>query len=240
MGQAYFVTGTGTEIGKTAATTLLYLSLTAMGKRVTIFKPFQTGLNHTNHTYPDISWYDELLGLKDCGMYMLEPETSPHLAIKLAGERIDEQCIIDHIQSLKEEYDIVLIEGAGGIAVPLIEHETHFYMTADLIKDCGLPVIFVSASGLGSIHHVLATQSYTAMQNIEIKTIIFNFYQHENMIHRDNVETIAKLTALKPLLCIPAFKNVKDDLPGYTHTLLENPNYIQQLKEVFFNAYPIH
>ncbi|WP_062235623.1 dethiobiotin synthase [Fictibacillus sp. FJAT-27399] len=240
MGQAYFITGTGTEIGKTVATSLLYLSLTSLGKSVTIFKPFQTGLDRENHTYPDISWYEEQLGVKDCGMYMLEPETSPHLAIKLTGRKVDEQRVIDRIHALKEEYEIVLVEGAGGIAVPLIEQDTHFYMTADLIKDCGLPVIFVSNSGLGSIHHVLTTQFYTALQNIDIKTILFNFFQHDNIIHRDNVETITKLTGLEPLVRIPAFKNVKEDLPAYIASLLKDQHYLQLLNEVFFNEYSIH
>lgn len=76
MGQAYFITGTGTDIGKTIVTSALYLSLQTLGKSVTIFKPFQTGINEENHTYPDISWFEQELGVKESGFYTLEPETS--------------------------------------------------------------------------------------------------------------------------------------------------------------------
>ncbi len=144
MGQAYFITGTGTDIGKTIVTSALYLSLQTLGKTVTIFKPFQTGINEENNTYPDISWFEQELGVKESG-FTLEPETSPHLAIKLTGSLIDEKKVVERVHELEEMYDIVLVEGAGGLAVPLIERTEGFYMTADFIRDCGMPVLFVSS-----------------------------------------------------------------------------------------------
>ncbi|EIT86490.1 dethiobiotin synthase [Fictibacillus macauensis ZFHKF-1] len=234
MGKAFFITGTGTEIGKTVAVSVLFLSLKALGKKVTIFKPFQTGLLHESNTYPDLSWYEEQLHVKDAGMYMLEPETSPHLALNLTKAVVDPNRIINRVKELTAAYDIVLVEGAGGIAVPLIERENDFYMTTDLIKDCKLPAVLVSTSGLGAIHHVLTTKKYTEAANIDIATIVFNFFDKENIIHADNIRTITKLTKQQPLVTIPTFTTVESELPSYVDQLLQNTTYIQQLKEVFF------
>ncbi|MGE6377889.1 dethiobiotin synthase [Peribacillus muralis] len=233
MGQAYFITGTGTDIGKTIITSALYLSLQALGKSVTIFKPFQTGIIEENNTYPDISWFEQELGVKDPGFYTLEPETSPHLAIKLTGNPIDESKAVERVRELEGLYDIVLVEGAGGLAVPLIEREHDFYMTKDFIKDCGMPVIFVSTSGLGAIHQVLTAQSYARIHDVHVKTIAYNHYRPENLIHRDNIETIEKLTGLKLLACLPTFADIRHDLRAHTLDLLDDQGYIQQLKEVF-------
>jgi dethiobiotin synthetase len=235
MGQAYFITGTGTDIGKTIVTSVLYLSLSAMGKSVTIFKPFQTGLIAETNTYPDISWFEQELGVRAPGFYMLEPETSPHLAIKLTGQQIDKQKIADRIFELQQIYDIVLVEGAGGLAVPLIEHEDLFYMTKDLVIDCQLPVLFVSTSGLGSIHNVVTTYTYARTHDIRVKTILFNHYRQDDAIHQDNILTIEKLTGLAALACIPTLVDVKGDLKAYTLELLKNNEFTQNLKEVFKN-----
>lgn len=233
MGKAFFITGTGTEIGKTISTSVLFLSLKGLGKNVTIFKPFQTGLLEESNTYPDISWYEQELGIKEAGFYMLPPETSPHLAVKLTGRQIDQQSVIERIAELKQEYDIVLVEGAGGLAVPLFEKKNGFYMTKDLIKDGELPVVFVSTSGLGSIHHVVTSFSYAQTYGIDIKTILFNYYRHGDAIHQDNLLTIEKLTGYAALVRIPTFSNVRQELKGYVSDLLKNDEYINKLKEVF-------
>lgn len=233
MGQAYFITGTGTEIGKTVATSVLYLSLKAIGKKVTIFKPFQTGLRYETNTYPDISWYEQELGVEAPGFYMLEPETSPHLAIKLTGQEIDAQKVIARIQELQQEYDIVLVEGAGGLAVPLIEQAEGFYMTKDLVKDSDMPVVLVSTSGLGSIHNVVTTYTYAKTLDIHVITILYNYFQHDHEIHRDNILTVEKLTGLAALACLPGFSNVREDLQDFVEDLLKNAEFTRQLKEVF-------
>jgi dethiobiotin synthetase len=233
MGKAYFITGTGTEIGKTIATSVLYLSLKAAGKTVSIFKPFQTGLLKETNTYPDISWYETELGLKDTGFYMLEPETSPHLAVKMTGTKVDVEKVIDRIHELEQQYDIVLVEGAGGLAVPLVERTNEFYMTRHLIKESHLPVILVSPSGLGSIHNAFTTYSYAKIYHLDVKTILFNFFSESDPIHRDNIETIQKLTGLEPFVCIPTFSNVKKDLKDYVSCMMKNNFFQKKLKEVF-------
>ncbi|MFD2617487.1 ATP-dependent dethiobiotin synthetase BioD [Terrilactibacillus laevilacticus] len=132
-----------------------------------------------------------------------------------------------------QQYDIVLVEGAGGLAVPLFERTKGFYMTKDFIIDCKLPAVFISPSGLGSIHNVMTTYTYAKLHQLDVKTILFNHFNENNQIHRDNIDTIEKLTGLAALLRIPTFTNVKTDLRVYVSNLLKNDDYIQRLKEVF-------
>lgn len=233
MGQAYFITGTGTDIGKTIATSVLFMSLQAIGKRVTILKPFQTGLIEDTNTYPDISWYEQELGVKETGLYMLAPETSPHLAIKLTGQQIDVQKIINRINELQQQYDIVLVEGAGGLAVPLIERPDEFYMTKDLIKDAGLPLVFISPSGLGAIHNVVTAYTYAKLHRLDVRTIVFNHFRRDDQIHRDNIATIESMTGLTALAHIPTLSDAKTDLRDFVSDLLKNNDYMKLLKEVF-------
>lgn len=233
MGQAYFITGTGTDIGKTVVTSFLYKMLIKMGVKAAICKPFQTGYREDIQGYPDIHWFETRLGVYNTGIYQLQPETSPHLAIRLTNQEIDMQVVINRIQELKKEFDVVLVEGAGGLAVPLIEKESGFYMTKDLIIDADMPIIAVSPSGLGAIHHALTTYLYAKTYQIDIKSLIFNLVNPTNEIHQDNVRTIEKLLNVSPLVTLPIFSEMEEEMDHYIDQILENEQFVKQMKELF-------
>jgi len=235
MGKSFFITGTGTDIGKTIATGFLYFTLNKLGIRTTVFKPFQTGLIEQTQTYPDLSWYESVLGVKNTGCYVLEPETSPHLAIKMQQAEVDIEAVLQRKEELEQTNDVVLIEGAGGIAVPLIEQESSFSMTKDLIQAADIPAVLVSLSGLGSIHNVLTTNLYAEYYGIPIHSFIFNKFDEESMIHQDNINTIQKMINL-PTFTIPEFKNVKRDLEEYVENCMKSELFRKEMKEVFYNG----
>ncbi|WP_102693794.1 dethiobiotin synthase [Rummeliibacillus pycnus] len=234
MGKSFFITGTGTDIGKTIATGFLYFTLNKLGIKTTVFKPFQTGLIEQTQTYPDLGWYESVLGVKNTGCYVLEPETSPHLAIKIQQAKVDIEAVLQRKAELEQTNDVVLIEGAGGLAVPLIEQEDSFYMTKDLIQDANIPAILVSLSGLGSIHNVVTTNLYAEYYQIPVHAFIFNKYDEENMIHHDNIDTIQKMINL-PTFTIPQLKNVKRDLEEYVENCMKSELFRKEMKEVFLN-----
>ncbi|TYR79425.1 dethiobiotin synthase [Priestia megaterium] len=238
MGQAYFITGTGTDIGKTIVTSFLYKILSNTGLKVAICKPFQTGYKEEIQGYPDIHWFESKLGVFNSGIYQLTPETSPHLAIRLTNQAVDKQVVITRIKELEKEFDIVLVEGAGGLAVPLIEEETGFYMTKDLIKDADIPIIIVSTSGLGAIHHTATTFSYAKTHGLCVKGLIFNQFDKKSDIHQDNIRTIEKLVDASLLACLPTFSDIDQDLTSYIENLMSNQHFITPLQEVF--GYAIH
>lgn len=235
MGKSFFITGTGTDIGKTISTGFLYFALNKLGIKTTVFKPFQTGLIEQTQTYPDLSWYESVMGVKNAGFYVFEPETSPHLAIKIQQAKVNIDAVLQRKQELEQEYDLVLIEGAGGLAVPLIEQEDSFYMTKDFIKDAGIPAILVSLSGLGSIHNALTTYLYAQTHKIPVQSIIFNKFEKQNAIHQDNIHTIEKILNL-PTFVIPPLKDVKQDLVDYTENCIKSEVFKKNLEEVFLHA----
>jgi dethiobiotin synthetase len=225
MGKAIFITGTGTEIGKTIVTSFLYLALREMGVKTKIFKPIQTGLAEESSSFADQYWYETVLGEEkgSTGMYYMEPAVSPHLASALTNTTISPDLIKNKILELKSQYDVVLVEGAGGLAVPLIENSNGFYMTKDLIKECELPTIIVSLAGLGAIHHSVTTVSYAEKHSIDILGLIFNHFDQNNMIHVDNVRTIQKMLNLPILAKLSTLEQPsKDHLMQLVKKFLNN------------------
>jgi len=232
VGKSFFITGTGTDIGKTISTGFLYFVLNKLGIKTTVFKPFQTGLIEQTQTYPDLSWYESVMGVKDAGYYVFKPETSPHLAIKIQQAEVDVAAVLRRKEELEQENDIVLIEGAGGLAVPLIERKDGFYMTKDFIQAASVPAILVSLSGLGSIHNVLTTYLYAQIHGISIRSFIFNKFENDSAIHQDNIHTIEKMIAL-PNFTLPSFKNVEQDLDDYAKHCIRAASFKEKIGEVF-------
>ncbi|MGX1374246.1 dethiobiotin synthetase [Priestia megaterium] len=233
MGKAYFITGTGTDIGKTLVTSILYKVLGRLGIKTTICKPFQTGYQDEIGGYPDIHWFETRLGVADTGIYQLKPETSPHLAIALSNKQVEPSIVLKRINELKKKFDVVLVEGAGGLAVPLIEEETTFYMTKDLIIDAQMPVIAVGTTGLGAIHDALSTFSYASEHHLKINGLIFNRFNHSSIIHNDNVRTIEKLLQISSLMTVPVFTHMDEELDAYIEKMMRQKSVIQHIQEVF-------
>ncbi|EIJ78120.1 dethiobiotin synthase [Bacillus methanolicus PB1] len=212
MGSALFITGTGTEIGKTVVSSFLHKVLSKNGLKVKVFKPIQSGFDEEKQIYPDSFWFQKSIGDDQTGMYFFKPAVSPHLAEKLTGQKANIEHIKQKLNELKEQYDLVLVEGAGGLAVPLQVREHELYMTKDFIKELQIPVVLVSLCGLGSIHHAVTTAHYAMNEGLEIKGFVFNQFNDQNFLHMDNVSTIQKLTELPVIAKLPYFENVLPDL----------------------------
>lgn len=234
MGKAIFITGTGTEIGKTVATSFLTFVFQTLGLRTKIFKPVQTGLAEDGVSFADQHWYEKVVELPQSeGLYYMEPAVSPHLAATLTNTTIDPALIVEKIEQWKRQYDIVLVEGAGGLAVPLIEKEQGFYMTNDLIRECNIPIIIVSLSGLGAIHHTVTTASYAQQQGIQVLGLIFNQFDPESIIHANNVQTIQKILKFPVIATLPSLADVsKHAMMALAERWLEGNKQKQLLREV--------
>ncbi|MBM7646289.1 dethiobiotin synthetase [Scopulibacillus daqui] len=207
MTRPIFITGTGTDIGKTIVSSFLKLTFQELGMRTFVFKPLQTGLVKANSQayYPDIHWYKTALGQqeKDSGLYRMEPPASPHLAAKLTETVIEPFLIKEKIDHLCQSHDYVLVEGAGGLAVPIIEDEHGFYMTKDLIKDCQMSIIIAAPSGLGAIHDIVSTVCYAKQNQLPVQGLILNQFHPSDYLHQDNLKTIKKMLDIPILAAIP-------------------------------------
>ena len=186
MKGVYFVSGIDTDIGKTIATGMLAKQLLQQGKSVITQKPVQTGCQDIAE---DIAVHRKIMGIpmQEADKQRLTmPEifsypASPHLAARLDGRTLDLNKIRTATQQLAAQYEIVLVEGAGGLMVPLTEN----LLTIDYIRQQDYPVILVTSGRLGSINHTLLSFSALKQYGIQLHSLIFNH------IHDSKDETVA-------------------------------------------------
>ena len=186
MKGVYFVSGIDTDIGKTVATGVLAKQLLQQGKSVITQKPVQTGCQNIAD---DIAVHRKIMGIpmQEADKQRLTmPEifsypASPHLAARLDGRDLDLEKIRTATQELAAQYEIVLVEGAGGLMVPLTEN----LLTIDYIRQQGYPVILVTSGWLGSINHTLLSFAALKQYGIQLHSLIFNH------IHDSKDETVA-------------------------------------------------
>lgn len=193
----YFITATGTDVGKTivAAGFLRYLRST--GVNAISMKPAQTGAElvdgHMIAPDLDVHWKAADLSFTPeeqavMAPYLYEPACSPHLAGRMAKRYPDIDHILDCAGKLDAAYECVLVEGAGGIYAPITETETML----DLMKALGYPVFLVAHRGLGTINHTLLSIEAIRNAGLTLKGVILN--ETENVepdyIKQDNPAAI--------------------------------------------------
>ncbi len=203
MSQRYFVTGTGTDVGKTVVSTILCELLHA-----TYWKPIQSGdlqnsdskkiqqwLNNTVEIIPEAHLFSEAL--------------SPHVASKIDGVSINPAML-----NLPKTAGNLIVEGAGGWLVPINEAGITF---ADLAEQWNIPIILVSRHYLGSINHTLLSIESIQSRNVNIHGII---YVGEPL--PDTCEIIEKITGVKTLFTVPIFDKVdKETIKLFVNELVK-------------------
>lgn len=175
MSQAYFVSGIDTDAGKTYVTGYIARRLMEEGKRVITQKFIQTGNTDMSE---DIVKHREIMGT---GLLPvdLDHTTAPviftypasaQLAARIDGREIDLDVIDRATERLKSLYDIVLIEGAGGLAVPI----TDTFMAIDYAESRKLPIILVTNGVLGSINHTILSLEAIRSRGIQLVAVLYN------------------------------------------------------------------
>ena len=173
----FFVSGIDTDAGKSYCTAWLARKYMAQGKRVITQKLVQTG--NVGHS-EDIDLHRQLMGtgyLPEDHEGLTMPEIysypcSPHLAARIDQRPINLEHITAATQELERRYDVVLIEGAGGLMVPLKED----YLTIDYLREQGYPLVFVTSGKLGSINHTLLSFEAIQQRGIPMSHLLYNLY----------------------------------------------------------------
>ena len=156
--KGYFITGTDTGVGKTVVTACL-LAIYRKHGNTGIMKPIETGVNQkcSSEANSDAKFLLTISGNKDSieevSPVCLKPTASPLQATRITGQTVDISLILENFRRLQAKHDRMLVEGIGGLLVPL----TANYSVSDLIKDMNLPLIIVSRFSLGTINHTLLT-----------------------------------------------------------------------------------
>lgn len=195
-----FVTGTGTEVGKTVVAAVLARTMAQRGQKVAVFKPAVSGLD--DYRGGGQLADHELLRLasssnqsdEEIAPYRYGPPLSPHLAAELAGAEIDPARLISAAAEAAAGADRLVCEGVGGFLVPL----TPDYLVRDFAHDLGLPVVVVASPGLGTINHTLLTVEAVRAAKLEVRAVVLNPWpEPEQPMHRSNADSIARIGSVE-------------------------------------------
>ncbi len=187
-----FVTSTDTGVGKTAVTCVLATTLVACGERVVAFKPVLTGLDEAEADRPADDERLAAAATVAVAPHRYGPPVSPHLAAALAGERLDVAGLAAEAREAAAyaEGATLLVEGAGGLLVPLNERET----LRDLAVALGLPLLVAARPGLGTINHTLLTLESARAAGLRVAAVVLTPWPAApSAVERSNRETITRL-----------------------------------------------
>ena len=196
-GKVLFITGIDTNIGKTFATGLIASALAGQGKRVITQKMIQTGCTDISE---DIEMHRKIQGIPfmeedESGLtcpYIFTYPCSPHMAAEKDGRTIDLAIIAEATRKLQEQYEYVLLEGAGGLMVPNDLHS----LTIDYVKEQGYPIILVTSGKLGSINHTLLSLYACKQYGVPVRAVAYNLYPPtDELITANTLEYLTRYLA---------------------------------------------
>ena len=190
-----FVTGTGTEVGKTVVAAAIARSLVADGVNVAVFKPAVTGLDETA-VRPDHEVLRDAAESQqadeEIAPYRYEPPMSPHLAAELAGEQIEPERLCAAALAAASRSDALVCEGVGGLLVPL--SLSPCYLVLDLAVDLALPVVIAASPSLGTINHTLLTVEAARNAGLDVVAVVLTPWpESPTTVEESNRRTIADL-----------------------------------------------
>lgn len=208
MSKNIFVTGTGTEIGKTYVAGLLVKKLHEAGEKSAYYKAAMSGNDKDadgNLIPGDAKFVKELGGidqdLNEMCPYIYEKAYSPHLAAQIEGNPVNLDYVVEKLRGLEKKYDYITLEGSGGILCPLRFDDEEIYLE-DFVKKAKLSSIIVADAGLGTINNLVLTAFYMKEKGMKVKGIIFNNFIPGNVLQEDNIKMCQHMSGLKVLACV--------------------------------------
>tara|TARA_B100000686_G_scaffold353433_1_gene459038 strand:+ start:1476 stop:2174 length:699 start_codon:yes stop_codon:yes gene_type:complete len=227
----FFITGTDTDVGKTVVTACLTTLFKSQGIDVGVMKPIETGVDPecNSSANSDAKFLMEVSGNNDPAdevcTYRFKTPASPYQAAQIAGRVITPATIIENFKILKSHHNLMLIEGAGGLLVPI----TNRYNVANLALEIGLPLIIVSRLRLGTLNHTLLTINAAKQHGLKIKGIILNQQENHalNFVEKQQDKLIKEFSDI-PILGICPYiqdlscKGIKASLPKIKQAFKNN------------------
>lgn len=220
MGAGLFITGTDTGVGKTFVACGLAALLRESGFRVGVMKPAETGcVEKDGKLFPeDAVKLKEASGCavpleKVCPFQLRDP-LAPSIAAEREGGRVDIDRLLDIYDEISSAHDITLVEGAGGLMVPLLPSYTY----ADFARVLKLHTLVVAANRLGAINHLLLTLEHASCKGLRVLGYVLNQIQSEPSLAADT-----NRAALSTLTSVPCLGEISYLTPmGTDHPSLES------------------
>ncbi len=193
MTKSLFITGTGTDVGKTYAAGLLLKKLSEAGVNAGYFKAAMSGNSRDregNLLPGDAVWVKRVSSIsqpiESMCPYVYETAVSPHLAAKIEGNPVDLKEVLRCFDALSVRLDCVVAEGSGGILCPLRWDERKIAL-ADFVRARRLRSLVVADAGLGAINAAVLTIEYMRTHGLPVKGILLNRFESGNRLHEDNL-----------------------------------------------------
>ena len=202
--KAVFITGTDTGVGKTAVTAALAALLMEKGLVTGVIKPFQTGTELDGLS--DVEFIYGFLGkdfvLSEVSPCRLRTPLSPYRAASIEGAEIPLEDIIEHTRDYISRNDVTLVEGAGGLCVPVTES----YMMADLAVDLDAPMVIVARPGLGTLNHTALSLEYARQRGACVLGVVINgFPEPADVASATNPAVLRDVFSVNILGVLPHF-----------------------------------
>lgn len=209
MGKAIFVTGTGTDVGKTYVTGLLVKKIRNAGLDGSYYKAALSGAEpdgQGNLVPGDAAWVKETAGLKDpltdLVTYVYREAVSPHLAARINYRPVELETIREAFQKVRARHEYLTMEGSGGILCPLRWDERQHLLLEDMIRALDLGCLLVADAGLGTINSTVLTVEYLQHRSIPVRGILFNRWKPGDRMQEDNRAMVEELTGIPVLACV--------------------------------------
>ena len=205
MGKALFITGTGTDVGKTYVTALIVKCLKDAGLDAGYYKAAISGAEKdeedgTLHA-GDALYVKEIAELSETQeelvSYIYEAAVSPHLAAQLDNNPIDFDVVEKDFRRALSQHEYITMEGSGGIICPLRWDKDQHVILDDLVLRLGLGALIVADAGLGTINAAVLTVEHLRARGIPVRGIILNRFHAGDIMEEDNLDMIEALTGVK-------------------------------------------
>jgi dethiobiotin synthetase len=215
MGNGIFITGTDTGVGKTFVASGLIRAMNEKGLNVCPMKPVESGCRTVKGSLVPA---DALALIKAANVdehidlinpYRLKNPIAPSVAAEIEGVSIRKSKILSAYKSLSRKYDLTVVEGAGGIMVPVYKK----YLFLDLASDLKLPVIIIARPGLGTINHTLLTINAVKGKGLKVLGVIINYAEKikKGISEKTNPAVIEEIGAVPVLGVVPYLNNKNTD-----------------------------
>lgn len=208
MSKKLFITGTGTDVGKTFVTGLIVKKLIESGRKAAYYKAAMSGNERRTDgsLIPGDALYVKNVSgisqpLEEMCPYIYESAVSPHLASRLEGNPVSLDAVKKGFEAVCDKYDYVTMEGSGGILCPICFDEAQIWLE-DVIRELKLSSLIVADAGLGTINSVVLTAEYMRARKLPVKGILLNRFHPGDVMEEDNLRMCEYRTKLPVLACV--------------------------------------
>ena len=215
MSKGFFVTGTDTGVGKTIIALALIRALEMFGFRTGAMKPVESGCGREGEVLIPFDG----MALKQ-GAHMDEPITlitpccfesplAPYPASEIEIKKVSIPALKSAFSRLSRTYEAMVVEGVGGLLVPIKKN----YAIIDLAADLGLPLVVVAKPGLGTINHTLLTVNYALCKGLRVAGVIINYSMppENSLAEKTNAQLLERICPVPVIAIFPHLQNINEE-----------------------------